>query len=355
MSSKDSSQSTDAERRLTHGRLQRPLDETSIAHTIVRVLEEADYSIADPGAFLRRVQHVEYGLSAEIEFAALLRWLGSCPFVHRLSEDALSDGTNSNWLVPDLLAVFQNGDQTCSVTIEVKTTASHTLRLKTDYVERLQAYADLITQPLLLAWRPRNIGFWMLFEPYRVGRLENNTLVFDLENVMQNDLMSMVAGDFFITPKQGAGLVLETSRISEKQPTEDDYKAVFQVKKAYMRDGDGGTIENVPNAIFWILLSAMEEQLNVSDEGFVLKFAASGGMTRAQLILRTAASFLLNDEQRIHWKSLGANLDTVISSREIISQAQIYLGTFVQYIFHLQPQNPPQFVPDEWEIYPIVA
>ena len=352
MPSKDAPQSSGAKRPPALGRSHRPFDDTSTAHTIVRAWEQVGHSITDPDAFVRRVQHIEYGLSAEIEFAVLLRWLGSCPFVHRLSEDAFNDRADSNWQVPDLLAVFQKGDLTCSATIEVKTTSSHTLRLKADYLTRLQTYADLITQPLLLAWRPRNIGFWMLFEPFRVGRLKDDTYEFDLESVMKNDLMSMVAGDFFVVPEQGAGLMLEASRISEKRPTTDGYEAMFRIDNAYIRNADGKPVDNVPDAIVWTLLSAMEEQQNVNDDGFVQAFVASGGMTRAQLILRTAVSFPLSEEQRIHWKSLGTNLDMVISSRDILSQAQTYLATFVRYIYCLQPQDPPRFLPDLWKMSP---
>lgn len=336
-------------RRRTLGRHQRPFDDTSIAHTIVRAMEDMDYRVTDPSTFIRRIQHVEYGLSAEIEFAALLRWLGACSFVHRMSDDAFSDPTRSKWQVPDLLAVFQNGDLSCSAVIEVKTTSTHTLRLKEDYLARLHAYADLVGQPLLLAWRPRKIGFWTLVDPCHVTRVNEETFELGLENAIMNDLMSTIAGDFYIVPEKGAGLIIETSRISEKRQTTDGYEAMFRIDNAYIRNGDGNPICNVPNAIIWILFSAMEERCDANDNGFVQEFVASGGMTRAQLILRTAAGFRLNEEQRIHWKVIGTNLDTIVNSRDLLCQSQTYLGTFVRYIFHVQPKNIPRFLPKQWE------
>jgi len=60
------------------GRDQRPFASTDAAYAVARVAESLNWNLADTQAFLRQAQHVEYGLSAEIEFAAILRWLGRC-------------------------------------------------------------------------------------------------------------------------------------------------------------------------------------------------------------------------------------------------------------------------------------
>ena len=333
----------------TLGRLKRPFDDISTAHTVVRAMEQVGYSITDPDAFIRRVQHVEYGLSAEIEFAALLRWLGNCPFVHRLSEDAFSSPTCSDWQVPDLFAVFQNSDLSWTTAIEVKTTSTTTLRLKKDYLAKLQAYADMISQPLLLAWRPRNIGFWILVDSSLIRHQGKDIFELDLETAVKNDLMSMVAGDFHIVPEKGTGLIIESSQISEKQHTPEGYQAMFRIDRTYMRNSSGISIDSVPNAITWLLFSAMEEVQNVNADSIVQSFVATGGMTRAQLVLRTAASFPLSEGQRIHWKEIGTNLGAVINSQDLLSQAQAHIGTFVRYIFHQQPQSVPQSLPERWK------
>ena len=170
-------------------------------------MEDSDYSIDDPDAFLRRVKNVEYGLSAEVEFAAILRWLGVCRFVHRLNRETLAD-TGSEWTVPDLLAVFGSGGVRCSAAIEVKTTSDMMLSLKRDYLARLKAYADLVRQPLLLAWRARKVGSWILVDPLV---MESDGVLDDkLEYVdaMPYDLMSVLAGDFHVAPKKGRRAVL---------------------------------------------------------------------------------------------------------------------------------------------------
>lgn len=330
------------------GRAQRPFDETTAAHTVVRAAESLGWDLSDPEAFLRHVQHVEYGLSAEIEFAALLRWLGTCTFVHRLSEDVLADPSRAEWQVPDLFAVFSIDRETCSALIEVKTTENHVLKLKKAYMERLQAYARLLNQPLLIAWHPRDIGFWILIGPSHAEAIDRETLQLEFEVAMQNDLMSLLAGDFFIVPEKGVGFRFKARRISDKEPTEDGYQAVFQIDKAYFQDAAGNAVKEFPNSIIWMVFSAMEEKQDVTDEGFVQSFLTSGAMTRAQRVLRTAASFPLKEDQRIHWKEVGTNLDAILACDTLLSDVQSHFGTFVQYVLHQKPKTMPGFLPDDW-------
>jgi hypothetical protein len=96
------------------GRAPKPFTVTEAAHAVVRAAEQLGWDVSDPDKFLRKVQHVEYGLSAEMEFATILRWLGWCTFVHRLNDDLLQDPARSRWSVPDLFAAFDVGGEACS-------------------------------------------------------------------------------------------------------------------------------------------------------------------------------------------------------------------------------------------------
>lgn len=351
MGSRDRAKPSRTNRRQVLGRSQRPLDEIPAAHTIVKALEECDYDIPSPDAFVRRVQHVDYGLSAEIEFAAILRWLGVCSLVHRLNEDAFNEPPSTSWEVPDLLAVFKSGDASCSAVIEVKTTSKNRLRFRTDYLARLQAYADLVSQPLLLAWKPRKLGFWILVDPSHARPLNSERVELDLESALRDDLMCTVAGDFFIVPQEGAGLIFEASLVGEKQPTSEGYQAVFRIDNAYAQDGKGDRFDSVPSAIVWTLLSATDERQSLGEDNLVQAFIAPGKLTRAQLVLRTAASVLIGNQQRIHWKRIGENLDSVVSSREVRAQAFASLGTFIQFVLYQAPHTAPHFLPDGWLVH----
>jgi Holliday junction resolvase len=223
-----------------------PFAATDAAHAVVKAAERLGWDLSDPGKFLGQVQHVEYGLSSEMEFAAILRWLGWCSFVHRLSEDVLEDRARSVWAVPDLFAIFSVGGQTCSALIEVKTGVDTVLKFKKSYLQRLETYAALLNQPLLIAWRPRSIGFWMLFDPAIAKPIDDENVAVSFGLAIKNDLMSLLAGDYYIAPTEGAGLRLEYERIGEKQPTADGYEAIFRVSDAYLHDAAGVRTEAVP-------------------------------------------------------------------------------------------------------------
>ena len=334
------------------GRDKRPFDDVSTAHTIVTAIEACGYSIDDTDAFVRRVKNIEYGLSAEIEFAALLRWLGACPFVHRLQQEPFADGASSKWLVPDLLAVFRNGGLTCSAAIEVKTTRQHALRLKPDYIAKLNAYAKLISQPLLLAWRPRNFGSWLLVD---LNELQTSGLLdgeLQYEDAVKNDLMSLLAGDYHVVPERGVGLFFEASRIGQKIETSDGYRATYRINSAEFRDSDGIAVNDVPDTVVWTIFANIEAHQIVTDNGFSQSFITSGGLTRAQDILRTAASFGLDDNQRIDWKAIGSNLNSVLRSEDLSGSLGEHFGSFIRYVFHQQPQATPSFVPEGWRLVP---
>jgi hypothetical protein len=105
----------------------------------------------------------------------------------------------------------------------------------------------------------------------------------------------------------------------------------------------------MPNSIAWMIFSAMENHSEVADDRIVQSFTASGGMTRAQLVLRTAVGFSLDEGQRIHWKAVGRNLDSILARDTLLKDAQAHFGTFVQYVFHQQPQTMSPFVPTKWQ------
>ena len=55
-----------------------PFDWTEAGHAVVKAGEAVDWDFRDPASFIKRVQSIEYGLSAETEFASILSWLGRC-------------------------------------------------------------------------------------------------------------------------------------------------------------------------------------------------------------------------------------------------------------------------------------
>jgi hypothetical protein len=82
----------------------------------------------------------QYGLSAEIEFAAILSWLGRCSLVHRLEQECFSSKSDVNWSIPDLFAVIEHGGETMPVFIEVKTSGEEVLKVKTAELESVKFF-----------------------------------------------------------------------------------------------------------------------------------------------------------------------------------------------------------------------
>jgi hypothetical protein len=203
-------------------------------------------------------------------------------------------------------------------------------------------------QPLLIAWRPRSLGFWLLFDPSIATPVDNDFLAVDLDMAAKNDLMSVLAGDYFLVPMEGAGLRFEFERIGEKQPTADGYQAMFQVTGANLQDAAGVRTKGVPNSVVWAIFSTLKDHQEVSEDGIVQSFVASGGFTRAQLVLRTAIGFSLKANERIHWKSVATNLDAALSCDTLLTDSAAHIGTFMSYIFHQQPQGVPTFIPHDW-------
>jgi Holliday junction resolvase len=330
-------------------RAKQPFATTDAAHVMVRAAEAMNWNLADIPSFSHRAQHVEYGLSAEIELAAILRWLGRCRFVHRLNQEVLKDPAHDPMEVPDLLAVFSDGVNKRAALIEVKTSDEMSLVFKRSYIEKLHAYAALLNLPLLIAWRPHRAGFWMLFDPSLAESLDNARVQVSFEFAVKNDLMSILAGDFHLVPKAAAGLRIEAKRIGEKQPTPNGFQAMFEISDAYFHDAAKRRVAGVPNSISWLLISAMEDHCDVGEDEIVQSFIASDGVTRAQLVLRTAVGFSLDDDQRIHWKAVGNNLDSILTCRALLADAQAHFGSFVQYVLYQQPVNMPSFVPEAWQ------
>lgn len=325
----------------------KPFNAIDAGHVIARVAESLDWKIDDFPRFLKAAQHVEYGLSAEVELAAILRWLGSCQMVHRLSDDEFIADPKAQQ-IPDLLAMFQSADERVVTLIEVKTTQEPVLRMKLDYRERLAAYASVVGHPLLIGWRCRAIDMWLLFDPFATGVVEGDFVNYSIEDVIKVDLMSLLAGDFYLVPVAGAGLRFEMERTGEKRPTKDGYTAPFVIRRAYFHDGVGNAETNLPTAIQWVIMAVMESSSEVIDDRVVQSFTSTGNMTRAQNVLKVALSFQVGQNERIHWKGVAHDLDSAVRCAEILREGRDNFGTYIQYIFLQQPVVVPTFLPAAW-------
>jgi Holliday junction resolvase len=330
-----------------HARDKTPFDTVQGCHAIVQAAEAMNWDLTDLASFAKRVQSIEYGLSAEVEFAAILKWLGRCKLVHGLEQEPFSSFDVDDLKIPDLFAIFQNRNETFSTLIEVKTTDATKLKFSRDYLAALNRYAKLMNQPLLVAWKPRKLGFWVLLDP-SLAKQVGNSFVIDIEIGMKNNLLSILAGDFVIVPEPGIGIVIQFKRVSDKVPTKAGYQAVFQVDHAGFKDAQGNIKSTVHPAIQAVLFATMEDSDVVTDDSVTQNFLSSGRMVHAQELLRTVVGTLNKQNEKPHWKSIAKDLGSILSCKDLRDAVGASFGIFTQYVFTQSPAVWPDFLPDLW-------
>lgn len=195
------------------------VDPEDVARLIQEILSELGHA-ADSKAVAARVRALDRGLPAEDEFSVICSWLGQTRLIHKLDQLQAPAASRGAFQVPDLLAAFHAGGP---VVIEVKVSKQQTLSFKPDYLGKLQAYADLLGHPLLIAWKFHSI--WTLFEARHLTLARTNFNITHSEAMRQN-LLGVVVGDiaFVLGPRSGLHFnaakeaLIETSRNDPGDP-----------------------------------------------------------------------------------------------------------------------------------------
>lgn len=330
-----------------------PFSDVELAHLVLEALSQSGHSPSDPKRFVQRLQHVEYGLSAETECAAVLAWLGNCAIVHALDQGGYTSAMLGDIQIPDLLCVFRKEDQELRVLIEVKSTEGLSLRWNNEYHGRLQRYAGLLQIPLLLAWRCRQLSDWLLIDPSAKGVVEGGKI--ELGNALVNNLMGVLAGDFRIAPKPGIGINFHGEFVGAKAATDEGYQATVRIQKAFwgMREKE---MTRKPNASAAMLLLATatehycEEAESGLSWGYLTPECDPDGChsVSVQTLLRMLVGWSTKDDDRIAWRHVLRELNHIKSKPAIEKELAISIGEVVRYILHVQPPVLPNFVPTDW-------
>jgi Holliday junction resolvase len=323
-------------------------DGLNAAHTIIEAAEDVRWNYDDKAKFIKRVRQIELGLSAEDEFSALLAWLGRCELVHRNGQRYLTSNKGRKWDIPDLFALFRQGADSFSAMIEVKTTKKGTLKFKFSYINGLREYSYLHSRPLLIAWRPRYFGFWLLFDPDHLKPVDDK-LQIDFEEAYKNNLLGCVAGDFSIGQVEGAGLYFRMRRDGEKCPIDSGYSARYIIDEVGWRDGGGTPYERLPRSVKYALLTHAVDFESVDDPYITQAFVSGGGMVHAQDILRMIVTFWLRGNEPVRWSHVYQNRDLLPPRDELLTDLQGYYGSFIRCIIHQKPGRWPGFLPETWK------
>jgi Holliday junction resolvase len=328
-----------------------PFDWSDAGHVVVRAGESVNWDFSNPANFVKRVQSIEYGLSAETEFAAILSWLGRCSLVHRLDQDFFSSHSDQKWCIPDLFAIFEHDGTCMPVLIEVKTRNRERLALRTSDLESMQRYARALSLPLLVAWKPRRLGFWLLVDPICAEKRGAKSIL-SLGASMKNDLLGPVAGDFLVVPKPNAGFFLDAKIIKKARMTRTGFECLVEITKAEFRNAIGEPAKDLPGAIVAIIFSSSKIINEVTETEIHTSFVTRDQPIHAQQILRTAVAFRQHGVKNIRWRHVAKDLGSYLSRDTLHDEIQNHFTTFVQYRFFLHPKVWPTFLPTGWNALP---
>lgn len=329
-----------------------PFDDVELAHSVLDALGQCGYHPEHKERFRKALQNVEFGLSAEHECAAILAWLGNCTLVHGLGQRVHTSATRTEVQVPDLVALFEKHGKAFTSLVEVKSTNDLHLRWTKDYSRKLQAYAQVVGLPLLLAWRCRTLGEWVLLDPLAEGLVEGAKI--SIERAMMYNLMGVVAGDFRVEPQPGVGLNFRGKFVGGKSPTKEGYQATVQGAKAFWGTPNGMVIAK-PNASVCVLLltTATEEYCEEIDGGLSWGHLTPARSDQcpfvcAQTLLRAIIGWKTKQNERIAWRHVLVRLNEMKSRAQMEKELSESFGQGVSYIFDIMPECVPAFLPPGW-------
>lgn len=296
-----------------------------------------------------KVRRLDIGLPVEDEFSVLCTWLGKCRLLHKLDQHQVPITSKKEFQVPDLLARFSTQTSTSPVLIEVKSKQDKNLSFKSEYMHRLQNYADLVGMPLLVAWKFR--GMWMLFE---VGHMKkaNKNFNISLQTAMRENLLGVLAGDVAYKIGAGAGVHLRfrKDKLCSVEKTEDGYSEQWEmtVDDVGFTDREGARRTDL-DAEVQSLFTAwnLEEKEEHTESHIHMHFVAGeAGMQFAHMALVHLLNWESPKNDRPHWRRIlqkekvTANLENFSAALDVALKQKV-----VSHIFKFMPHAMPAFLP----------
>jgi Holliday junction resolvase len=327
-----------------------PFDDVDLAHRVIESIGKAGNSIENEQKFINRLRHIEYGLNAETECSAILAWLGNCTLVHKMSTEGYIP---DDMKIPDLFAVFEKKGQTLRTFIEVKSTEDLKLRWTNIYYKKLQNYSNKMGHPLLLLWKARPLGQWILLDPSTPGLIKDEKI--DLCDAITQNLMGLIAGDFRVTPKSGIGIHFDGQLLKKEKISKTESNVNIKINRCLWGDSKRNKFENLAQSeIALIMMLAIKQYYHEKGKtvkwGYITHDAQSEEQTdvSAQDLLRFLVGFSKKDDERIAWRHVLQELNDTISRDDLLTELSDNIGSTVQYIFYQIPITKPSMLNDDW-------
>jgi Holliday junction resolvase len=246
--------------------------------------------------------------------------------------------------VPDLLAVFSGAGP---VLVEVKVNKGQTLSFKPDYLARLQAYADLLGKPLLIAWKWHSL--WTLFDARHLQLAKKNFNITH-ERAMRQNLLGLLAGDVAFTLRPGSGIHLDIAK-EELMGTEHgdggDFTETWKMRIAgvYFTGGNGERLSGLHGETQQLFATwDLQPEEEHSPDKILQSFVVREGQVQ---FAHVALVHLLSWESRsnpLAWRHLlqAPRITRTIDDFGRALDRGLKEGV-VQYILHQRPETTPDF------------
>lgn len=327
-----------------------PFNDVDFAHRVIEAIKKVGNSIEDEQAFIDRLRHVEYGLNAETECSVILAWLGNCSLVHKMSTEG---HIPQDMKIPDLFAVFEKNGQILKTSVEVKSTEDLKLRWTDEYHRKLQNYCNIMGHPLLLSWKVRPFGQWILLDPATPGLVKDGRI--DFCDAMTQNLMGLIAGDFIVTPRSGIGIHFNGQIVKKEKVSKNESNVNIKISGCFWGDSKRNKFDNLSQSeIALILMLANNQYYHEKKEtatwGYITPDIQSKEQTSvsAQDLLRFLVGFSKEDNERIAWKNVLQELNDTISRDDLLTELSSNIGSTVQNIIHLNPKTESSILNEEW-------
>lgn len=314
---------------------------------IQEALAELGYD-ADAAAVAERVRRLDIGLPVEDEFSVVCTWLGKCQLLHKLDQHQVPIASKQAFQIPDLLAKFSTQTSKSPVLIEVKSKKEKVLSFRPDYMGRLQNYADLVSMPLLVAWKFHSL--WMLFEARHMKKADKNFNI-TLETAMRENLLGVLAGDiaYKIGASAGMHLRFRKDKLLNIENSTGDYTEqwAMTIDDVSFTDREGARRTDLDDAVQTLFTTwDLEEHEEHSESHVNLHFVAgSDGMQFAHTALVRLLSWESPHDDRPHWREvlrrekITANVASFSAALDAAFRQKV-----VSHIFHFQPHAQPDFL-----------
>lgn len=317
------------------------------ARLIQEVLAELGWQ-ADAAVVADKVRRLDIGLPLEDEFSVVCSWLGKCQLLHKLDQQQVPVASRAEFQVPDLLAKFSTQVSKAPVLIEVKSKTDSTLSFKPEYLRRLQNYAELVSMPLLIAWKYH--GVWTLFDVVHLKRINKNFRI-TLEDALRENLLGVLAGDLAYKIGAGAGVHLRfrKDKLVGTEKTEAGLVEQWMMTcdDVAFTDFEGNRRTDLDSEVQSLFTAwDLDQDEEHSDSHVNFRFLAGAeGMQFAHMALVRLLNWESSSVHRPHWRELlrkeqvTANVTNFSAALHSALRQKV-----VYYIFDLRPHTMPKFL-----------